>query len=107
MAVDEELAERVREGLGDRPFREVKMFGGLSFLIDEKLVVSVRGQGGLLVRCDPESIDELLGRDGTGWAEMRGKPMKQGWLQVDTDVLDDEALAFWLDVAVAYNQRLG
>lgn len=80
------------------------MFGGLSFLVDEKMVVSVRGQGGLLVRCDPTLIDQLLSRDGATWAEMSGKPMKEGWIAVAPDALGDDALAFWLDEALSYNR---
>ncbi len=82
------------------------MFGGLSFLVDEKMVVSVRGDGGLLVRCDPDSVAQLVDLSGASRAEMRGKPMKEGWLHVEADVLDDEALAFWLDAALTYNRLL-
>jgi len=103
MAFDDVLAQRIREALAAAPVLEVKMFGGLSFLVDEKMVASVRGQGGLPLRCDPGLVEELLDRDGASWAEMRGKPMKEGWLQVETEALDDEALAFWLDTALAYN----
>ena len=82
------------------------MFGGLSFLVGEKMVVSVRGRGGLLVRCDPARVDELLRRGGASWAEMRGKPMKRGWIEVEPEALDDESLALWVDEALAYNRRL-
>ena len=106
MAFDPILAERIREALAPTPVREVKMFGGISFLVDDKMVVSVRGQGGLLVRCDPGSVDQLVDRDGASRAEMRGKPMKEGWIHVKPEVLDDEALAFWLDTALTYNTHL-
>ncbi len=81
------------------------MFGGLSFLVDESLAVGVRGQGGLLVRCDPDQVDELLQRPEAEWAKMGARSMKQGWLQIDADALDDEVLAFWVDTALAYNDR--
>ena len=106
MAFDEALAERIRTGLTPVGFREVKMFGGLSFLVDEKMVVSVRGQGGLLVRCDPALVGELVERSGVSRAEMRGRPMKEGWLHIDGDALDGEALTFWLDTALSYNRSL-
>lgn len=48
------LADRVRDALaGKPPVREVKMFGGLSFMVDERLAVSVGSKGDLLVRADP------------------------------------------------------
>lgn len=46
------------------------MFGGLSFMVNEKMVVSVRGDGDLLVRTDPEQADELLTVKGARPAEM-------------------------------------
>lgn len=57
MAYDEELADRIRVMLGAAPpVREVKMFGGLAFMVHERMVVCVRGGGDLLVRTDP-SLD--------------------------------------------------
>ncbi len=106
MAYDEDLAERIRTGLASVVWREVKMFGGLSFLVDDKMVVSVRGQGGLLARCAPAAVDDLLERDGASRAEMRGRPMKEGWLHVEDAALGGDALTFWLEAALAYNRSL-
>ncbi len=55
------LADRVRAALPhDRPVREVSMFGGLSFMVDESMVVAARSNGDLLVRIEPARNDELL-----------------------------------------------
>lgn len=55
VAYDEELAERIRELLYDeRGITEQKMFGGLAFLIGGNMAVAASGQGGVLVRVDPE-----------------------------------------------------
>ena len=60
MAYDEALAERIRELIGDqRGLAEQKMFGGLAFLIGGNMAVAASGQGGLLVRVDPDESDEL------------------------------------------------
>lgn len=32
--------------------------------------------------------------------------MKKGWLDVDPDVVDDDALAFWLEAALTFNKHL-
>ena len=57
----EALADRVRAALPhDRPVREVSMFGGLSFMVDDSMVVAVGREGDLLVRIDPARNDELL-----------------------------------------------
>ena len=36
------------------------MFGGLAFLIGGNMSVSASGQGGMLLRCDPEETDALV-----------------------------------------------
>jgi hypothetical protein len=57
----EALADRVRTALPqDRPVREVSMFGRLSFMVDDRMVVAVGRDGDLLVRIDPARNDELL-----------------------------------------------
>lgn len=76
------------------------MFGGLSFMVDEQLAVSASGRGGMLVRADPERVDDLLKHPGAAWAEMRGRPMKRGWLHIDADELDDDGISLWVDVAL-------
>jgi len=64
VAYNGELVDRVRDALAAQPsVREVKMFGGLSFMVNEKMVVSVRGGGGLLVRAGPRQSRVSAGQD--------------------------------------------
>jgi TfoX/Sxy family transcriptional regulator of competence genes len=108
VAYNGELVDRVRDALAAKPsVREVKMFGGLSFMVNEKMVVSVRGDGDLLVRTDPEQADELLTVKGARPAEMgAGRAMNKGWIAVDEEALaTDEAFDFWIDVALKYNDK--
>lgn len=105
MAASTELVERVRDALAAHRVREVRMFGGLSFMVDEKMVVCVRGDGDLLVRADPERADELLALDGAHTSEMgSGRPMSKSWISVGPESLgSDDDLAFWLAVALEHN----
>lgn len=65
------LAERIRATLAAEPScREVPMFGALSFMVDDRMVVSVRGDGDLLVRVDPQRSPALVSVAGAGPAEM-------------------------------------
>jgi hypothetical protein len=107
MAYDEELAERIRALLGDRSgLTEQKMFGGLAFLIGGNMAIAASGQGGILVRVDPEESDELVAATAAEPMEMRGRSMS-GWLRVDTaDVGDDAALAGWVERGTAYASSL-
>jgi TfoX/Sxy family transcriptional regulator of competence genes len=103
MAYDEELADRLRTLLGERPdLTEKKMFGGLAFLIGGNMAIAASGQGGILVRVDPEESDELVATTPAEPMEMRGRQM-DGWLRVDTaDVADDRMLGEWVDRGSAY-----
>jgi hypothetical protein len=107
MAYDEELADRVRELIGNEPsLTEKKMFGGLAFLIGGNMAVGASGQGGLLVRVDPEQSDALVAETNARPMEMRGRQM-QGWLRVESaDVEVDADLAKWVELGTTYARSL-
>jgi TfoX/Sxy family transcriptional regulator of competence genes len=107
MAYDEDLADRLREALQDVDgVTEKKMFGGLAFLVGGNMAVAASGQGGLMLRCDPDRSEELVSRPGAGRMVMRGKEM-DGWLRIDdAAVEDDAALRQWVDVGVGYASSL-
>jgi hypothetical protein len=107
MAYDEHLAGRIREliPLEADPV-EKRMFGGLAFLIGGNMSVSVSGQGGLLIRCDPSQTDALLAKPHAAPFEMRGRVM-DGWLRVDADgVRTKDQLERWIGRAVDYARSL-
>ncbi len=59
------LSERLHAALTDEPtLRQVKMFGGVSFMVNGKLAAGVTREGDLLLRCDPVETDLLLARRG-------------------------------------------
>ena len=107
MAYDEELAERIREQLaGEAGVSEQKMFGGLAFLIGGNMAIAASGQGGLLVRADPEQSDTLVATTNARLMEMRGREMR-GWLRVDSeDVRTKHELAKWVELGSAYARSL-
>jgi TfoX/Sxy family transcriptional regulator of competence genes len=107
MAYDEDLANRIRELMADESgVIEQKMFGGLAFLIGGNMAVAASGQGGLLLRIDPEETDALLAKPHAEPFEMRGRSM-QGWLRVDEDgVRTKRQLEAWVRRGVAYARSL-
>jgi TfoX/Sxy family transcriptional regulator of competence genes len=107
VAYDEELAERIRELLAtDHDVVEKKMFGGLAFLIGGHMSVSASGQGGLLLRCDPEETDALVSQPHVRRFEMRGRAM-DGWLRVDAEAVEtQDELERWVAVGVDYARSL-
>jgi TfoX/Sxy family transcriptional regulator of competence genes len=104
---DAELADRVRAGLSERDrVREVAMFGGLAFMVEDRMVVCVSAGGGaLLVRVGADRDPELVARPGARRAEMgQGRSMGEGWIAVDEAVLQTaDELASWLDAALAFH----
>ncbi len=83
MAYDEHLAERIRELVSIQPgLTEMKMFGGLAFLINGNMSVSASGQGGLLLRIPPDETEALAAKPHASRFVMRGRKMS-GWLRVE------------------------
>ena len=82
------------------------MFGGLAFLIGGNMAVSASGQGGLLLRCDPEDTESLVSEPHADRFEMRGRAM-DGWLRVESEGLEtDDELERWVAVGVSYARSL-
>ena len=107
MAYDEELAERIRDVVAGEPgLSERRMFGGLAILIHGNLAASASGQGGILLRVDPDQTESLVEPPHVDRFEMRGRAMN-GWLRVDQEAVPtEEALRMWVDRGVAYARSL-
>lgn len=107
MAYDHELADRIRELVAaENGVDEQRMFGGLAFLIDGNMSVAASGQGGMLVRVDPEETDELIDDERVRPMVMGGREMR-GWLRVDTAALSVPGqLEQWVARGVSYARSL-
>lgn len=104
MAYDEAMAARVKTLLGRRKIKEMKMFGGLAFLVNGKMCVTV-GAERIMVRIDPRDHDRVAARRGASTTTMRGRNYR-GYVRVDNDVLKTKAaLARWIDLALAFNGK--
>ena len=107
MAYDEDLADRIRALIAtERGVTEKKMFGGLAFLVGGNMAIAASGQGGVLVRVDPDESDRLVATTKAEVAVMRGRPMP-GWLRVaGADVRTKPQLAKWAKLGTAYARAL-
>ena len=107
MAYDEDLANRLRELiLSEEGVTEKRMFGGLAFLINGNMAVSASGQGGLLLRVDPDETEALVSEPHARRFEMRGRAM-DGWLRIDPEgVKTKRQLERWAARGVAYARSL-
>jgi TfoX/Sxy family transcriptional regulator of competence genes len=106
MAYDEELAERIRALIGPAPdVTEKSMFGGLAFLVGGNMAIAASGQGGILVRVDPDESETLVDSTPAEVAVMRGRPMA-GWLRVASDDVAGSELAQWVERGTSYARSL-
>jgi TfoX/Sxy family transcriptional regulator of competence genes len=107
MAYDEDLALRIRELVAkEKGLSEKKMFGGLAFLIGGNMAIAASGQGGILVRVDPEQSNKLVATTKASVAVMRGRKMS-GWLRVKSeDVRTEPQLRKWVTLGTTFAHSL-
>ena len=107
VAYDEDLAARIRELVAkEKGLSEKKMFGGLAFLIGGNMAIAASGQGGILVRVDPEQSDKLVASTKASVAVMRGRAMP-GWLRVaSADVRTKPQLSKWVKLGTTFARSL-
>ena len=76
MAYNEKLAGRIRAliALTHKNVEEKKMFGGLCFMVNDKMCVGVE-QERLMVRIDPAKYDEAMEKEGCTPMDFTGKVM--------------------------------
>lgn len=105
MAYDEKLADRAREIIAatHKNVEEKKMFGGVCFMVNDKMCVGVQ-KDSMMVRLDSQKMDEVLEKEGCRPMEFTGKIMR-GFVFVDNEVLNTKAkLSYWLKLALDYNK---
>ena len=105
MAYNEKLADRVREiiSLTHKITQEKKMFGGLCFMVNDKMCVGVE-QERLMVRLDHVLYDEVMEKEGCRPMDFTGKIMK-GYVFVDIEALNSKKkLEYWVNLALVYNK---
>ena len=105
MSAESDLALRVRAALqGVETLREVKMFGGVGFMVNGNLVAAASKRG-LLLRVGRERQDEALAQPGIRPMEMRGRRM-EGYVYADPPPRSEDAIKAWLRPALDYVQSL-
>ena len=105
MVYNEKLADRVREIIAatHKNVEEKKMFGGLCFMVNDKMCVGVETER-LMVRLDPKKYDEAMEQEGCKPMDFTGKVMK-GYVFADLTALNTKnKLGYWLKLALDYNK---
>lgn len=110
MAYDEFLADRIRKILRESKadFYEKKMFGGLCFMVDDKMCCGIhfdkKKQTDLLMaRIGEEALPEALPRPGCHPMDFTGRPMK-GYVFISPEGFDaDKDMEYWVHLCLKFN----
>lgn len=106
MPAGETLVRRVRAVLAPAGAVEEKtMFGGLAFMVDGKMCVTV-GKDRIMCRIDPDEHDAAIARPGCETMVMRGRPLR-GYVRVNAQALREPGvLEQMVGMAIRYNPRV-
>ncbi|QKJ32741.1 TfoX/Sxy family protein [Mucilaginibacter mali] len=104
MPYDEKTVNQVREMIAERTDNVVEkvMFGGLCFMVEDKICIGVK-KDTLLARIAPEVYDAEVEKDGRAPMIHGGKPVKT-YLFVNLDTIHNyQDLAWWVKQCLDYN----
>jgi TfoX/Sxy family transcriptional regulator of competence genes len=107
MPYDTNLANRIREYLSKIPklkVEEKEMFHGLTFMVNDKMCVSVSGDK-LMCRFDPALADEVAEINGFEPMVMKGRLYK-GYGYVDpAGFKSKKDFEYWVNLCLDFNER--
>ncbi|HTJ59383.1 MAG TPA: TfoX/Sxy family protein [Devosiaceae bacterium] len=103
MSATDELTARIRSHVSMDPrVTEQRMFGGICFLLNGRILVAARRSGTLLVQCGAENAALATAEPGVTHMMMRGKPTPN-FVDVEDGLVEtDEGLTRWIDLAERY-----
>ena len=104
MAYNERLAAMTRERIArtHSNVQEKAMFGGLCFMVNDKMCVGVEKER-LMVRLAPALYETVLEKEGCRPMDFTGKVMR-GFVFVDAAALTTaKKLDYWIGLALDYN----
>ena len=105
-AASDAMGDRLRPLLTKYPVVEKKMFGGIGFMLEGNMLIGTTAKGDLLVRVDPERMDEVLERKGA-YAMHMGPRVMAGFIAVGAAGTGDAAaLGEWIRYAHGYVKTL-
>lgn len=104
MAYNTFLADRISSFFNDKKilFYEKKMFGGLCFMVDDKMCVGIV-KDEIMVRIHPDIYEVSLNKPGCNAMNFTGRPMR-GFVFLTDEAIDlDKDLHYWLQLALEFN----
>jgi hypothetical protein len=107
MAFNTTLANRIREHLfefTELKVEEKKMFRGLTFMVNDKMCISVSGEN-LMCRFDPNRHEEVAKKTGYQLVIMRGKEYKGYCYVLPIGFEREKDFKYWLNICVEFNKK--
>lgn len=101
-------AQRIADFLTARgiAFEQKKMFGGICFMVNDKMLTGANRHNKLLARVDPADEDLFLQRPGGVSIMEMGPKLAHGFLFVDPAGFDkEEDFTFWMEKCLEYNPK--
>jgi len=110
MAYDEYMADRIKHFFDDRHvvYSPKRMFGGLCFMIDDKIccgliTIKKKGVNVLMARIGEVAYEEAILKEGAMPMDFAGRPMR-GYAFVTFEGIDsDKDLEYWLQLCLDFN----
>jgi len=105
MAARKPLSDRVRAALAHmHRVAERKMFGGITFMVDGKMCVTV-GHHRLMCRIDPELHEAALKGGGVGRGGVEGRGYRGFVYVLEEAVASKRDLDYWMRMCLDFNKR--
>ena len=104
MPYNEKLADRVRAIISENQDKveEKKMFGGVCFMVNDKMCAGVQKEG-LMVRLNPDIFEVVLEEEGCIPMDFSGRIMKGFVFVEDTALTTEKKLEYWVKLALDFN----
>lgn len=105
MAYDEKLADRIRAALAHLPkVDEKKMFGGVTFMVNGKMCVSVSGDE-MMCRFDPALQETIVAKKGFRTMIMQGREYKGYGYISEAGIKSKKDFDYWVGLSLDFNKR--
>ena len=104
MAYNEHLGDRIEQILKDKkaPYYTKKMFGGLCFMVDEKMCLGIV-KDELMARIGTDAYEDALQKEHCKEMNFTGRAMK-GYVFIEGEGIDmDEDLEYWVQKCLDFN----
>ncbi len=105
MAYNEKLAYRIRQALAHLPkVEEKKMFRGVTFMVNDKMCVSVSGDE-MMCRFDPSLQETVAEKKGFRTMKMKGREFKGYGYISEEGIKSKKDFDYWIGLALDFNKR--